>query len=194
MAPENSRGPFLVLFLQKIKLWFLTKNFIAGYAMELTWGCSYNVHRKEEQKTATIIVIAILTVACMFDAKYFKIPNQLIVIGYGAGFIMNVLTYQINGFLVFLLKAMWPILLLFLLTVIKGLGAGDVKLFSVMATMVGPKEVCNTMIGSVILAGIIAFTICLKNKKIVKRRLHYSYYIAAAFFMLQFVEMMEVIK
>ena len=90
------------------------------------------------------------------------------------------------GVAIFITKAIWPILLLSLLTVVKGLGAGDVKLFSVMSTMVGAADLVTTFIYSVMIAGVIAIGLCIKNGHIVKRKLHYSYYIAAAFFLLQY--------
>lgn len=139
----------------------------------------------EVKKTSTFLIWSILTTACLFDARDYKIPNELILLGYLAGLWINIQAYQAMGVVLFIAKALWPILLLYLLTVVKGLGAGDVKLFSVAATMVGANEVIEIMIYSVMLAGVIAVILCIKEKRIVKRKLHYSYYIAAAFFLLQ---------
>ena len=98
---------------------------------------------------------------------------------------MNLLSFKIMGIVLFIAKATWPILFLYLLTVVKGLGAGDVKLFSVMSTMVGASDVVDVFVYSVMLAGVIAIALCIKEGHIVRRKLHYSYYIAAAFFLLQ---------
>ena len=140
----------------------------------------------EVKKTSTFLVWSILTSACLFDARNYKIPNELIILGYLAGLIMNLLSFQIMGIVLFITKAIWPILLLYLLTVVKGLGAGDVKLFSVMSTMVGASDVVDVFIYSVLLAGIIVIALCIKEGHIVRSKLHYSYYIAAAFFLLQY--------
>lgn len=140
----------------------------------------------EVKKTSTFLVWSILTSACLFDARNYKIPNELIILGYLPGLIMNLRGFQIMGIVLFIAKAIWPILLLYLLTVVKGLGSGDVKLFSVMSTMVGASDVVNVFIYSVMLAGVIAITLCIKEGHIVRRNLHYSYYIAAAFFLLQY--------
>lgn len=141
----------------------------------------------EVKKTSTFLIWSILTSACLFDARNYKIPNELIILGYLAGLIMNLLSFKIMGIVLFITKATWPILFLYLLTVVKGLGAGDVKLFSVMSTMVGASDVVDVFVYSVMLAGVIAIALCIKEGHIVRRKLHYSYYIAAAFFLLQYI-------
>lgn len=140
----------------------------------------------EVRKISTFLIWSILTTGCLFDARDYKIPNELIILGYIGGLLLNLHSYQIMGVAIFITKAIWPILLLSLLTVVKGLGAGDVKLFSVMSTMVGAADLVTTFIYSVMIAGVIAIGLCVKNGHIVKRKLHYSYYIAAAFFLLQY--------
>ncbi len=140
----------------------------------------------EVRKISTFLIWSILTTGCLFDARDYKIPNELIILGYIGGLLLNLHSYQIMGVAIFITKAIWPILLLSLLTVVKGLGAGDVKLFSVMSTMVGAANLVTTFIYSVMIAGVIAIGLCIKNGHIVKRKLHYSYYIAAAFFLLQY--------
>ncbi|WP_189260205.1 prepilin peptidase [Pseudobutyrivibrio ruminis] len=138
------------------------------------------------RKISTFLIWSILTTGCLFDARDYKIPNELIILGYIGGLLLNLHSYQIMGVAIFITKAIWPILLLSLLTVVKGLGAGDVKLFSVMSTMVGAADLVTTFIYSVMIAGVIAIGLCIKNGHIVQRKLHYSYYIAAAFFLLQY--------
>lgn len=160
--------------------------FMASFAMGIADLAFYNRVETEVKKTDKFLVWSILTTANLFDARNYKIPNELIILGYCAGLFLNVQNHQMMGVVFFIAKAIWPILLLFLLTDIGGLGAGDVKLFSVMATMVGAKEVVDTMIYSVMLAGIIAIYICVKEGHIVKRKLHFSLYITFAFFLLQF--------
>ena len=140
----------------------------------------------EVRKISTFLIWSILTTGCLFDARDYKIPNELIILGYIGGLLLNLHSYQIMGVAIFITKAIWPILLLSLLTVVKGLGAGDVKLFSVMSTMVGAADLVTTFIYSLMIAGVIAIGLCIKNGHIVKRKLHYSYYIAAAFFLLQY--------
>ncbi|MBR5637379.1 MAG: prepilin peptidase, partial [Pseudobutyrivibrio sp.] len=73
----------------------------------------------------------------MFDARDYKIPNELIILGYAAGLCLNIQSFQLIGIYLFIIKALGPVLILYLLYQIKGLGAGDIKMFSVMSTLVG---------------------------------------------------------
>ena len=140
------------------------------------------------EKTQSIYIWTILTVAALFDAKSYRIPNELIGLGYVAGLFLNIEQFQVVGIAIFIIKAAWPIALLFLLYKVKGLGAGDIKLFSVLSGMWESKLTAEVMIASVMLAGVAVLLLFLYEKQIdLKRRLHYSFYITGAFFCLQFV-------
>ena len=126
--------------------------------------------------------------ASIFDARSYRIPNQLIVLGYLAGIFVNLAMYGPIGMKYFLIKALWPIACLSLLYIFgKQLGAGDIKLFSVMSTLVGVEITVNTMIISVVLAGITIIVLSIIKGQLIKRKLHYSFYITAAFFLLQYI-------
>ena len=142
---------------------------------------------KEVKKTQTFMIWSILTVAVLFDAREYRIPNQLIMLGYVAGLFLNIQQFEIIGIAYFVMNAIWPIVLLSLLYRLKGLGAGDIKLFSVMSTLVGAKLTTDVMITSVMLAGVAVLILFIYEKRLVlKKKLHYSFYIAAAFFLLQY--------
>ncbi len=124
--------------------------------------------------------------ANLFDARNYKVPNELIILGYVAGLFLNIQTSLWSGLLLFIYKALIPILILWLLYQVRAIGAGDIKLFSVMSTLVGLKLTTDVMIASVMLAGIAICGLFLYEKKIkLKRKLHYSFYLTAAFFLLQ---------
>lgn len=126
--------------------------------------------------------------ANLFDARDYKIPNELIILGYAAGLFLNIQTFQLIGVVLFIVKATLPVLILYLLYRMKGLGSGDIKLFSVMSTLVGFEYTTDVMVASVMLAGIAVIGLFLYEKGIsLKRRLHYSFYITAAFFLLQMI-------
>ncbi len=127
------------------------------------------------------MIWSLITTAMLFDAKSYKIPNQLIALGYLAGLFMDLEEYHLAGSIIFFINALWPILLLYMLFIVGGLGAGDIKLFSVMSALVGANITGRVMIISVFIAGVAAIAICIKERKIVKRRLHYSFYITAGF-------------
>jgi len=139
------------------------------------------------KKTKTFLVWSILCLAVCFDARSYRIPNQLIVLGYLAGIYINLLDYGLIGIVYFIAKALWPVVGLSLLFLMgRQIGAGDIKLFSVMATMMSIESVIEVMVISVIVAAVVIFVLSLKEKQLIKRKLHYSFYMTAAFFLLQY--------
>ena len=133
------------------------------------------------------MIWSILLVASIFDARYYKIPNQLIALGFLSGIVINLIEFQAVGIVYFIIKASWPFVLLLLLRLCrKTIGMGDVKLFSVLSTMLDTGSMVFLMTSSVVLAGIIIVLRCIYERQFVKRQLHYSFYITAAFFLLQF--------
>lgn len=137
------------------------------------------------------MIWCILAGANAFDAKNYKIPNQLICLGYVLGIMSCIFSYGISGIRIFVLNAIWPIVLLYLLFSIGAIGAGDIKLFSVMSSMVGATVINKTILYSIFLAGGAAILLCIKEHEIIKRKLHFSYYISAGYFI---VWLMEVLK
>ena len=124
--------------------------------------------------------------ATLFDARSYRIPNQLIVLGYLVGILSNLQILGLQGIEYFLIMAIWPIGLLLLLFILgRSIGAGDIKLFSVMATLVGARATLDTMVLSVFLAGFTIIVISLYERQLLRRKLHYSFYMTAAFFCLQ---------
>ncbi len=138
-------------------------------------------------KTQTFLIWSILTVASLFDARWYKIPNQLIVLGYTAGLFLNIQMNGPIGIIYFIVKALAPVIILYLLYKVKGLGAGDIKLFSVMSTLVGMRLTGRTMVISVFLAGLAIVILSIYEGQIIKRKLHYSFYMTAAFLLLQYI-------
>ncbi|MCR4830304.1 MAG: A24 family peptidase [Pseudobutyrivibrio sp.] len=140
----------------------------------------------EVKETSTFLIWSILTVASVFDARSYKIPNQLIILGYLAGICLNLQSYGMIGIAYFILKAAWPYVCLSLLYIFgKQIGSGDIKLFSVIASVVGARITIEIMYTSVILAAITIMVVSVYEGQLLKRNLHYSFYITAAFFLLQ---------
>lgn len=126
-----------------------------------------------------------MSASMVFDAKYYKIPNQLIGLGYITGAMLNIESFGPGGVINFIVSSAVPIILLYLLFVLRGIGAGDIKLLSVTASMVGAELAMRAFMLSVLIAAVVAVYLCIREKTISKRKLHYSYYISAAYFLLQ---------
>ena len=49
----------------------------------------------EVRKISTFLIWSILTTGCLFDARDYKIPNELIILGYIGGLLLNLHSYKI---------------------------------------------------------------------------------------------------
>ena len=82
---------------------------------------------------AYITAVTILTVAAACDYFTKKIPNLLIIIGYALALVTMVIVNGTEQFYIYFIRALWPIPALFIFYFLKALGAGDIKLFSVIS-------------------------------------------------------------
>lgn len=118
---------------------------------------------------AYVVALVILTVAAACDYFTKKIPNLIIISGYGMAFTTMIVINGFSDFYIYIIRALWPVLALFIFYYLKALGAGDIKLFSVISIFC-PTEflirfiICSFMIGA--LYGLIRMIINreLKNK------------------------------
>lgn len=85
-----------------------------------------------------IVIFLILIIATIQDFRCSKISNILVILGYCVSFIYQVV-YEVH-FLLWLHGILWPIVILFLLFYLKMLGAGDIKLLSVLGGFIGGKD------------------------------------------------------
>lgn len=123
-----------------------------------------------------------LVVALICDLKSYRIPNELIGLGYVAGCFFNILSLGPKGFLVFGVNVLWPIATLYVFFLIRALGAGDIKLFSVLATVVGAKDLLMIIALSLIFGAIVGITRIIKRRKVLElSHMHFSICIAASF-------------
>lgn len=86
-----------------------------------------------------LIVIALLARAVYTDQKEGKIKNSLLLAGMGSGLLISYLKDGTKGFLDSITAAGIVLAALFFLFLIKGLGAGDIKLLCVLAVFF-PEE------------------------------------------------------
>lgn len=137
-------------------------------------------------------MIVLLIIAALSDSRNSRIPNRLIVIGYCCGLTYCVLGNGTNGIIIFLIKAIWPIGMLYILFCIRGLGAGDIKLFSAISPFLEMNMMIKIILYSFFIgAGIACYRIrkidsftaiftdlgnyvndCIKNKRVLKYSTH----------------------
>ena len=111
-----------------------------------------------------------LCLAALCDLAREKIPNTLILIGLFAGLMICLADRGLGGIQSFVWKALWPVLLLFLLFLIRALGAGDLKLFSVISVFLPTGETMHVITVSFLLGAIVSFVRILFQRQ-TRRRL-----------------------
>lgn len=116
-----------------------------------------------------IILLLLISLSLISDIKTYKIKNKIVltfmILGMGA----NVVTDGIKGIKVSLLGLITPILILFILYALRMLGAGDIKLFSAIGSIMGVKFAIYSMAFSFLSGGIIAIIILVLRKNGVER-------------------------
>lgn len=88
----------------------------------------------------TLSVLTLLMTAVWMDLKTDKISNRLILFGLFLGLPYQIILNGARGILVFLLNGCVPILVFFLFYRIKALGAGDIKLLSVLGVFLDKDQ------------------------------------------------------
>ena len=124
-----------------------------------------------------------LVTAVVCDLKDYRIPNELIGLGYVASYYLNVLMSGPKGVIIFFLKGIWPIAVCYVLFLIKALGAGDIKLFSVIATTVGSQDMLQIIVMSLVLGAIVGLIRIIRRRKVFEfSHMHFSICIALSYF------------
>ena len=84
-----------------------------------------------------IVLLVVVAAAVYQDVKSYKIPNGLIVAGWISGFFLQVMINGIQGIGYWCFGSSIPIIITYVLFYFKMLGAGDIKLLSVLGGMCG---------------------------------------------------------
>lgn len=127
--------------------------------------------RKEVRRIGVYIAFIITIVAVVCDIKWWSIPNRLIVVGLICGVLCNITERGISGGIKqFALGAVTPVAWLVILFLIRGMGAGDIKLFAVIGGLMG-QGITEIVIYSIFAGGVIGLFGYLIKKV---RRIHFS--------------------
>ena len=101
-----------------------------------------------------LIAYVLILIAVGMDVKSMRISNRLILIGLGISFIRRLCCEGIFGVFTNIFLISFPVILLYLLFLAGALGAGDIKLFSLIGGFVNFKELVWCMIYAFLFAGV----------------------------------------
>lgn len=116
-----------------------------------------------------MLLFHLLIVAAAQDIQSGKVSNRLIVTGLVIGIVFQVMEYGAWGIPYFLGNISFPVILLYLLFQMRVLGAGDIKLFSMIGSILTLGELCRCMAYSFIAAGAGSVLFLAADKESVKR-------------------------
>lgn len=119
-----------------------------------------------------VILGILLILSIAGDIRNYKISNLIVLAGLTAGLLLNLVSGGISGLLSSILAAVIPLVLLIALFALRMLGAGDIKLFCAVGSIMGASFVLYAMAFAFLSGGIMALFIMLFRGNI-KQRLGY---------------------
>ncbi len=115
--------------------------------------------------------------AVVMDISSGKISNRLIFFGLVIGSFIQIIESGWIGIVVFLINISIPIILCYLLFLMRALGAGDIKLFSVIGSIWGMKVLFCTIVVSFLIAAGMSFIKLLYYHNLISRLYIFGNYI-----------------
>lgn len=128
---------------------------------------------------AYLAVAVIVTIAAIQDARTGRISNRLIFTGYVQGIIVCIFINGPGGIVNYLVRIGWPIAILYFLFLVRGLGAGDIKLFSVISGFLTGDVTISVIILSIVIGAGISCRRILKEQDIQERLYNLKDYIVS---------------
>lgn len=97
------------------------------------------------QNACDLVLLAILGVAVVLDYRFLRISNRLILFGIVLAVCLHLAIYGLEGIVSVLWNISFPVIVLYLFYLVGALGAGDIKLFSVIGGFVNFQMLLNAM-------------------------------------------------
>ncbi|HTU45515.1 MAG TPA: A24 family peptidase [Bryobacteraceae bacterium] len=114
-----------------------------------------------------VILICTVLAAGIFDLRYRRIPNWLNLSAIALGLGMNILLFEVHGLVLALLGLGCSLLIYIPLYLVRGMGAGDVKLMAAVGAIVGPMNWLWIFLFTAVLGGVVSLIYV-----VFRRRLH----------------------
>ena len=118
------------------------------------------------QIASTLTLLTILIVAVVQDFKSRKISNRLILTGLLLSLAFGVILGGVQRVPYILLNISFPVIVLYILYLIGALGAGDVKLFSIIGGFTNLKLLTVCMAASLCVGAVFGLGRMLKNRNL----------------------------
>jgi prepilin peptidase CpaA len=110
-----------------------------------------------------IFLIPLAALIIYYDVRYRRIPNAFVGGTLVVGLSLGIAFAGLNGFLDSLAGCVLAFILMFMLHVFGAMGAGDVKLFAAVGSLMGANLVLPTFVVVVLTGGLLAFISVLRS-------------------------------
>lgn len=123
------------------------------------------------------MVFLVLLPASLCDLYRYRIPNAIVCIGFALSLYRNAWQYGWFGAVYFLLACFIPFFICFIFYLLHMLGAGDIKLFSIIYSYYTIQFGVRVMIVSLLIGALFSVTKMFLQKSFIRRFRHFSEYI-----------------
>ena len=116
--------------------------------------------------TATVFQFFLIPLAVLIiyhDVRYRRIPNAFVLATLISGLTLNIVTGGLNGGLNSVGGCVLAFILMFMLHVFGAMGAGDVKLFAAIGSVLGAHLVLPTFVVVVLTGGLLALVVMFRS-------------------------------
>lgn len=129
---------------------------------------SKNIQGLNQQMSGSlfIVIIALLVplavIITYYDVRYRRIPNAFVLATLASGLIINTIYGGLGGTLMSLGGCAIAFMLMFILHIFGAMGAGDVKLFAAVGSLMGTNLVLPTFLVVILTGGALALLLTLR--------------------------------
>ena len=109
------------------------------------YNSAYQQKRGGELNAVNLMLAGFLSCAVYTDMAQTRISNRLIVLGLMIGFIFRLWSEGLMGVFFYVVNIFIPVIFLFLLFQVRALGAGDIKLFSMLGAFISTEQLLRLM-------------------------------------------------
>lgn len=133
---------------------------------------------KGDEITIKICILSILLITAMlFDLRSYRVPNKIILIGLVISFGIGLTEEGIHGVIQWGIGILAPLGILSLCYLFHVIGAGDIKLFSVIGSFLGIDQLIRIMVLAFFIGGIMSLIQLIRFRNLSYRLQYLANYI-----------------
>lgn len=107
------------------------------------------------------VLVVIVVTAAIFDLRYRKIPNWLVLVGLVLGFGLNTFLFEVAGLAASAKGMGLALLIYFPLYLLRAMGAGDAKLMAAVGSIVGWGNWLAIFVATAVIGGVLGVIVLL---------------------------------